>query len=195
MASGSRASWAIDLKSYDPDHMRSTHLLFILGSFLREHPMKQPSIWIATLAAAALLTPLAHGQHHGQHSSNGSTDARQAVQFPQTMKDATLTNMRDHLLALAQIQDKLALGDFDAAAHIAETRLGMSSLRSHGSHDVAKFMPKGMQELGTSMHRSASQFAAVAQTSSVTGDLKATLAALSKVTQTCVACHATYKLQ
>jgi hypothetical protein len=149
--------------------------------------------------AAAVLYPAAQAQHHAHHhghpSSKAQSDTRQAVQFPPEMKEGTLANMRDHLLALAQIQDKLALSDYDNAASIAETRLGMSSLRSHGAHDVSKFMPKGMQELGTAMHRSASQFAAVAQTSSVTGDLKATLAALSKVTQTCVACHATYKLQ
>jgi hypothetical protein len=151
----------------------------------------------------ALCSPLfglgapALAQHHSQHAHahSPSADSRQAVNFPQPMKEGTLANMRDHLLALAQIQDKLALGDFDGAAQTAETRLGMSALRAHGAHDVAKFMPKGMQELGTAMHRSASQFAATAQTSSVTGDLKATLTALSKVTQTCVACHATYKLQ
>jgi hypothetical protein len=158
--------------------------------------MKHAPIPLATLALCGLLLALpATAQHQGHHGHTANTDSRQAVSFPQPMKDGTLANMRDHLLALAQIQDKLGLGDFDGAAQTAETRLGMSALRTHGAHDVAKFMPQGMQELGTAMHRSASQFAATAQTSSVTGDLKATLAALSKVTQTCVACHATYKLQ
>ena len=45
------------------------------------------------------------------------------------------------------------------------------------------------------MHRAASQFAIVAKDASVTGDLKAPLSALSRVSQTCVACHAAYRIQ
>jgi hypothetical protein len=71
----------------------------------------------------------------------------------------------------------------------------MSSLGLHGAHDVAKFMPQGMQAAGTAMHRSASQFAIVAKDASVTGDLKGSLTALARVSQTCVACHAAYRIQ
>jgi hypothetical protein len=35
----------------------------------------------------------------------------------------------------------------------------------------------------------------VAEDPSVTGDLKCSLAALVKVSQTCVACHAAYRIQ
>jgi hypothetical protein len=65
----------------------------------------------------------------------------------------------------------------------------------HGAHDVAKYMPKGMQDVGTLMHRSASQFSIAAQNASATGDVKPALLALSKTTQACVACHAGYKLK
>jgi len=41
-----------------------------------------------------------------------------------------LANMRDHLRAIAQIQDALADGRFDVAQNGAEERLGMSSLAS-----------------------------------------------------------------
>jgi cytochrome c556 len=51
-----------------------------------------------------------------------------------------------------------------------------------------------MQDLGSTMHRSASQFARLATEASVTGDLKGPLAALSTLTQNCVACHAAYRL-
>ena len=60
---------------------------------------------------------------------------------------------------------------------------------------VAQFMPPGMQSAGTAMHRAASQFAIVAKDASVTGDLQGSLAALAKVSQTCVACHAAYRIQ
>jgi hypothetical protein len=130
---------------------------------------------------------------HSAHAA--AADPRTMVQFPEMLRTHTLANMRDHLLALAEIQDQLARGAFDKASDIAEQRLGMSSLGLHGAHDVAKFMPQGMQAAGTAMHRSASQFAIVAKDASVTGDLKGSLAALAKVSQTCVACHAAYRIQ
>jgi hypothetical protein len=111
------------------------------------------------------------------------------------MKEHTLTNMRDHLLALAQIQAALGRGAYDAAGQIAEQRLGMSSLQSHGAHEMAGFMPEGMQAAGTAMHRSASRFALEAQNSSASGDAKPAMAALATLTQACVACHAGYKFK
>jgi cytochrome c556 len=71
----------------------------------------------------------------------------------------------------------------------------MSSLRSHGAHDVSKFMPQGMQEAGSAMHRAASRFAIVAMDSGVTGDLKPALAAFAAVTAQCVGCHAGYRIK
>lgn len=122
-------------------------------------------------------------------------DRRQEVAFPPEMKQHTLSNMRDHLLALQEIQSALALPAYDRAAELAEQRLGMSSLGLHGAHEVAKFMPQGMQDAGTAMHRSASRFAIAARDSSATGDLKPALAAMSEVMAACVACHAGYRLK
>jgi hypothetical protein len=140
----------------------------------------------------------AQHNHHpgGSHgATNHSTDQRQFVRFPDALRDHTLANMRDHLLALQEIQEALARGKEDLAGQIAERRLGMSSLSLHGAHDVAKYMPQGMQDAGTEMHRNASRFAVEAQNAGVTGDLKPALDALSKVTAACVGCHAGYRLQ
>jgi hypothetical protein len=161
---------------------------------------------LATWALAALLAspwalaqhnPAGH-QHHPAAAASGpaaSGDARQRVAFPAPMKEHTLTNMRDHLVALAEIQEALASGAFDRAAQTAEQRLGMGSLGAHGAHEVARFMPQGMQDVGSLMHRSASRFAIEAQNSAATGDLKPALAALARVTQACTACHAGYRLE
>lgn len=143
--------------------------------------------------AAHVHQPIQAAVDHAAHAP--ATDPRVMVQFPEMLRTHTLANMRDHLLALAEIQDQLARGGYDKASDIAEQRLGMSSLGLHGAHDVAKFMPQGMQAAGTAMHRSASQFAIVAKDASVTGDLKGSLAALARVSQTCVACHAAYRIQ
>lgn len=156
----------------------------------------------ATLAGCA--APVGDHAAHGHPSSQAvpggmahpqADDPRVMVRFPDMLRAHTLANMRDHLLALAEIQDHMARGAFDKASDVAEQRLGMSSLGLHGAHDVARFMPPGMQAAGTAMHRSASQFSIVAKDASVSGDLKGSIAALAKVTQTCVACHAAYRLQ
>lgn len=111
------------------------------------------------------------------------------------MRLHTITSMRDHLLALQEIDVALSKSDFDNAARIAEQRLGMSSLELHGAAHIAPYMPQGMQDIGTQMHRSASRFAVEAQNASVSNDVRPALAALGTVMQQCVACHATYRLR
>jgi hypothetical protein len=102
--------------------------------------------------------------------------------------------MRDHLLAVFEIQSALAAGQYDRAADIAERRLGMTSLEAHGARHMADMMPEGMQAIGTAMHHTASRFAVTAQEAAVTGDLSRALGALSEIIQQCVACHAGYRL-
>ena len=72
-------------------------------------------------------------------------DDRQAVDLPPMMRQHMLSNMRDHLTALSEIQAALGQGQFDQAAQIAETRIGMSSLVAHHAAHMAPYMPKGMQ--------------------------------------------------
>ncbi len=117
-------------------------------------------------------------------------DARTRVDLPDMMKAHMLGNMRDHLQAMSEIQAALAKGQLDKAGDIAETRIGMSSLDSHGASHLAPFMPKGMQDIGTEMHHAASRFAMIASE----GDLPKALDALSKVTEQCVACHMNYRV-
>ena len=124
--------------------------------------------------------------------SEGS-DMRQLVELPDMMRDHMLGNMRDHLAAMMEIQDALAAGAFDQAADLAETRIGMSSLEAHHASHMAPYMPKQMQEIGTQMHRAASQFALVAKETAVDGNIKRAVGALAKITQQCVACHAAYR--
>lgn len=135
-----------------------------------------------------------HAAHQKQMAAE-SADSRMPVRFPEPLRTHTLANMRDHLSALGEIQAALSRADFDAAAEIAEKRLGMSSLEAHGAHEVARYMPKAMQDAGSAMHRSASQFAVAAKDASVTGDWKSAVGALARVNQTCVACHAGFRLE
>jgi hypothetical protein len=177
----------------DERPIEDAKMKWIAGSF---------GIPVALLGGMAVAT-FAIAQHvhdPGSHAKPAAAPAasvpsRQVVAFPEEMKEHTLANMRDHLLALSEIQDALARFEFDRAADVAEKRLGMSSLGLHGAHEVAKVMPQGMQDIGTAMHRSASRFALVAQEASVDRKLDRPLAALAQVTQSCVACHAAYQLK
>jgi hypothetical protein len=155
--------------------------------------MRTAALLIAVSALCASCAAIAPDQHAGHEAP--PPDARQTVEFPEPLRSHTLANMRDHLATLQQIQQSLATGAFDTAAELAEQRLGMSSLRLHGAHDVAKFMPDGMQAIGTEMHRSASRFAVESANAGATGDVRKALAALSGMTQQCVACHAAYRLK
>lgn len=155
---------------------------------------------LAAILALGSASGLALAQNHGhapaRHGSAApAQDTRELVAFPAELRENTLANMRDHLLALQEIQEFLARGAFDRAAAVAEQRLGMSSLGPHGAHEVAKFMPSGMQDAGSAMHRAASRFAIEAQNAGVTGELKPALAALAAVTAQCVGCHAAYRLE
>ena len=116
-------------------------------------------------------------------------DKRQFVKMPKMMQKHQLANMRDHLMAVNEILFNMGNGDLDKAAEIAEARLGMSALSSHHASHMATFMPKGMQAIGTSMHKAASRFALKAEE----GDPLPAYKALQEVTAACVACHAGYK--
>jgi cytochrome c556 len=141
------------------------------------------TVLISSLLVGSLLAPGAHAQ-----------DARQMVEFPPMMLEHEMRNMRDHLATLQKIQAALGAGQLDEAGKLAEHRLGLSSFELHGAHDVAPFMPAAMQAIGTEMHKAASRFALETDKAAATGDLRPAIAALGKVTEQCVACHAAYRL-
>jgi len=123
--------------------------------------------------------------------SIADNDTRQLVQLPEMMQQHMMSNMRDHLVAINEILVNLGNDEMDKAAEIAEQRLGMTSLESHGASHMAKFMPDGMRHAGTSMHRAASRFALKAQE----GELLPAYKMLSAVTSACVTCHSGYRIR
>ena len=118
-------------------------------------------------------------------------DVRRLVQLPEMMQQHMMSNMRDHLVVINEILISMANDRLDQAAEVAESRLGMSSLESHGASHMARFMPEGMRQAGTSMHRAASRFALKAQE----GEVLPAYSALSEVTSACVACHSSYRIR
>jgi hypothetical protein len=121
-------------------------------------------------------------------------DSRQLVELPVMMRDHMLENMRDHLLALTEIQQYLALEEYEKASTVAENRLGMSSLGGHGASHMARFMPAAMQQIGTQMHKAASRFATIVQEGGLEGSTPKIAEGLAGVMQQCVACHSSYRV-
>ncbi len=157
---------------------------------------------VIVLASSAQAMDHGHAPAGHQHmpapteqAPRTAVDSRTVVQFPDAMRLHILANMRDHLLALSEIQAALGAGDFSRAADISEQRLGMSSLERHGAHDASRYMPEPMARTGTSMHRAASRFAQAVSEAEIAGDVGIALKALSEVTQQCVACHAGFRVQ
>ena len=118
-------------------------------------------------------------------------DSRKLVELPEMMQSHMMANMRDHLKAINEILESLSNNQMDKAAKIAEQRIGMSSLDNHGASHMGKFMPKGMRQAGTNMHKAASRFALKAEE----GELLPAYKSLAEVTATCVACHSSYRIK
>ena len=124
-------------------------------------------------------------------NEDSNENTRQYVKLPEMMQHHMMSNMRDHLATINIILKDLSSDKLDEAADIAESRLGMTSLKLHHASHMAKFMPEGMQQAGTNMHRAASRFALKAQE----GDLLPAYKALSDITSACVACHSAYRIR
>ncbi|MBW2209304.1 MAG: hypothetical protein JRG79_20610 [Deltaproteobacteria bacterium] len=123
--------------------------------------------------------------------SVADNDTRQLVQLPEMMQQHMMSNMRDHLTAINEILVYMGDGEFDKAAETAEQRLGMSAMESHGASHMAKFMPEGMRQAGTSMHRAASRFALKAEE----GEPLPAYKMLAEITSACVTCHSGYRIK
>ena len=130
--------------------------------------------------------------------ATGPQDSRELVRLPEPMQEHMLGNMRDHLATLDEIIGDVAEDKFDAAAKLAEQRLGMSSLSLHDAAHMAPFMPKPMQDIGTSMHRAASRLVITLQDASVSptvDTMRDVNRGLHEITTACTACHASYRIR
>jgi hypothetical protein len=122
-------------------------------------------------------------------------DPRTAVDMPALQRALMREDMLDHLIALNEILADLSSNQLNAAADVAETRLGLSSMGKHAARTSGqgpgRFMPEAMRSIGIGMHQSASEFAKVARG----GDRDAAYQALQPVVGACVACHAGFRVR
>lgn len=123
--------------------------------------------------------------------SSSGEDVRQLVSMPDQARELMRREMLDHLSALNEIMGYLASNNLDAAADVAETRMGRSTMGKHRGTGMGpgRFMPLEMRNLGWGMHDAATEFSRIAKQ----GDLKNAYSALQKVSNSCVACHYSYR--
>lgn len=109
-------------------------------------------------------------------TTTDSGDPRQLVSMPEQTRQFMQDGMLDNLSALDEILGHLASENLDAAANVAETRMGKSSMGKHHGTGMGpgRFMPFEMRKIGRSVHFAATDFAEVARQ----GDKKAAYAAL-----------------
>lgn len=118
-------------------------------------------------------------------------DLREFISMPDEARRLMRQDMLDHLAALNEINGYLAENNPVAAAEVAETRMGMSSMGRHRASGMGpgRYMPMEMRNIGRGMHASASAFSRAARR----GDMKGAYQALEKMTGSCVACHYSYR--
>jgi hypothetical protein len=124
-------------------------------------------------------------------TNSPDNDHRQLVSMPDETSQLMRKDMLDHLSALNEIIGLLTENNLDAAADVAETRMGKSSMGKHRATGVGpgRFMPLEMRNIGWGMHESATELSEAAKE----GNLKGAYSALQKVTTACVACHYSYR--
>ena len=153
---------------------------------------------IITLVASTLLLATLQSAYSAEATGEAQTatnspdsDQRQLVSMPDETSQLMRIDMLDHLSALNEIIGHLAENNLDAAADVAETRMGKSSMGKHRATGMGpgRFMPLEMRNIGWAMHESATKFSQTAKE----GNLKGAYSALQKVTGSCVACHYSYR--
>ena len=153
---------------------------------------------VAFLFTTTVLLFALHSAHSEESASDSqsaekspSSDLRQLVSMPDQALQLMREDMLDHLSALNEIIGYLGENNLNAAADVAETRMGKSSMGKHRATGMGpgRFMPIEMRNLGWGMHESATEFSLVAKE----GDVKSAYSALQKVTTACVVCHYSYR--
>lgn len=124
--------------------------------------------------------------HHAMHHQH-IMDERLSLGLSPEMKQHQLKNMRSHVVAIQSIVGHLANNEFDQAAQVAHSELGLTEeMRKMCStmSDNEKF-----RQLGLAFHQSGDDLGDTLKKK----DMKKSLQALQTTMGYCVQCHATFR--
>lgn len=126
-------------------------------------------------------------QHHnGEHQQLFNIDNRTSLNLSPQVKLHQLANMRAHLNAIRTITGLIATNEFDQAAKIASSQLGMTE-EMKGM--CSSFGNEKFERLGMAFHQSGDDLATVLKTHNPSKSLEA----LSYTMSFCVECHAEFR--
>ena len=124
--------------------------------------------------------------HMMHHQMRAVDDQRISLDLSPEMKQHQLTTMRSHVEAVQLIVDMLTEGEYDKAAQVAHSRLGLTEemKKMCDMFDNADF-----KKLGLAFHKSGDELGDALQTK----DLNKSLHALDNTLKYCVQCHAKFR--
>ncbi|ACJ01048.1 hypothetical protein [Rhodospirillum centenum] len=120
-------------------------------------------------------------------------DSRTVVKMPAEFRAEFMDEMRHHMDSFDDVLAQVAMGDFKAAAKVADEELVVG-----GGKGFGRYLPLEFREMGLAMHRSAAEFrdlAAAAPEKPTAADWQAVVSSLQVVSANCRACHASFRVE
>lgn len=133
----------------------------------------------AFAADSAVMDHTMHRQH--------VIDDRVSLGLSPEMKQHQLANMRSHVAAIQSIVGHLARSEFDEAAEVAHSKLGLTDEMKKMCNTMSS--NEKFTTLGLAFHRSGDELGDALKTK----DLNKSLRALHDTMGYCVQCHATFR--
>ena len=140
----------------------------------------------STDSTEAMQKPSMNEHQKMMQTMNMDNDSRISLNLAPMQARHQLTNMRSHVQAVQSIIEHLSQDEFDEAAHVAHTKLGLTP---EMKMMCSAFGNEEFQRLGFEFHANADQLGEILKT----GDKNRSLQALSTTLSSCVTCHATFK--
>ncbi|NTV69845.1 MAG: cytochrome c [Azonexaceae bacterium] len=126
---------------------------------------------------------------------DASYDERELIKMPSPARLALRAEMRDRMVALDAVLQRLSEGKVEEAGQIAQLRLGVAVWWNHTQLPAVaqpeQYMPPAMQTLALDGYKAATDFATVA----LTGDRHTATAMLPQLTGSCTQCHQAYRIR
>ncbi|RUA31742.1 MAG: hypothetical protein DSY76_01130 [Bacteroidetes bacterium] len=116
-------------------------------------------------------------------------DTRTTVKYAPDLRELVMSEMRDYLVIMAEIQQGIAENNPDKI-YEAASRQGQASIDETPAR-LLKLSPLACKQMGFRGHH---LFQAIADSAKTNYNPKTTIKQMADLTNNCVACHATYKV-
>ena len=116
-------------------------------------------------------------------------DTRITVKYAPDLRELVMSEMRDYLVIMADIQQGIAENNPDKI-YEAASRQGQASIDETPAR-LLKLSPMACKQMGFQGHH---LFQAIADSAKTNYNPKTTIKQMAALTNNCVACHATYKV-